>query len=377
MEPVLREARNLLAKGEPFVIATVIDTKGSTPQKPGAKLLVRQDGSGVGTLGGGCVEGDIWFAAKMILSEGGESTVRDYLLNEDIAAREGLVCGGTMYFLIDPVREFGDLTSPVSKIVDAYDGGSSIGQATLLKPSKSKGKVGDKLFLETNGAISGSLGDPQRNQEAATALRNLMDYGRVKSLRTQDGAQVFLEGYTTPASVVIAGGGHIGKSLAPLVKMLGLRLYVVDDRPEFANKVRFPQADGVVVAEYHEGLKQLDIRPNTAVIVATRGHREDDLALEAAARSPAGYVGLVGSRRKTILIYQELLKNGLPLERIQAIHAPIGLDIGAKTPEEIAVSIVSEIVAFREGRPGKPMAIEGRYIQRVADKVAKKVGVPA
>ena len=105
MEDVLREANNLSSKGEPFVIATVIGTKGSTPQKPGAKLLVRQDGSGVGTLGGGCVEGDIWFAAKMLLSEGGDSTVTDYMLNEDIAAREGLVCGGTMYFLIDPIRD--------------------------------------------------------------------------------------------------------------------------------------------------------------------------------------------------------------------------------------------------------------------------------
>lgn len=373
MEPVLREAQNLINKGEPFVIATVIDTKGSTPQKPGAKLLVREDGSGVGTLGGGCVEGDIWFAAKMLLNEGGESQLQDYNLNEDIAAREGLVCGGTMYFLIDPVRDAKDLTAAVGKIVDAYDGGTSMGQATLLKPSNNKGSVGDKLFLETDGSVSGSLGDAKRDKEAVGALKGLMDYGRINYLNTEDGAEVFLEGFTTPASVVIAGGGHIGKSLAPLVKMLGLKLYVVDDRPEFANKERFPEADEVVVAQYHEGLKQLDIRPNTAIIVATRGHREDDLALEAAAMSPAGYVGLVGSRRKTILIYEELLKNGMPKERIQAIHSPIGLDIGAKTPEEIALSIVSEIVAFREGRPGKSMAIEGRYIQRIANKV----GVPS
>ena len=133
-----------------------------------------------------------------------------------------------------------------------------------------------------------------------------------------------------PASVIVAGGGHIGKSLAPLVKMMGLRLHVVDDRPEFANKERFPEADSVVVADYAEGLTQLDIRPNSSVVIATRGHREDDRALEAAVRSPAGYVGLVGSRRKTILIYEELLRHGIPLERLQAVHAPVGLDIGAK-----------------------------------------------
>jgi xanthine dehydrogenase accessory factor len=369
MEEVFREALNLLNKGEPFVIATVVGTKGSTPQKPGAKLLVRQDGSGVGTLGGGCVEGDIWFAAKMLLKEGGGPKVTDYLLNEEIAAREGLVCGGTMYFLIDPVTNPATVLPPVSKIVDAYDGSPSVGLATLLKPSHNKGKVGDKLFIGEDGAAKGSLGDPLRDQEVATALRGLVDYGRIKMLVTQDGAQVFMEGYTTPAAVIIAGGGHIGKALAPLVKMLGLRLHVVDDRPEFANKERFPEADSVVVADYAEGVKRLDIRPNSSVVVATRGHREDDRALEAAVRSPAGYVGLVGSRRKTILIYEELLQHGIPLERLKAVHAPVGLDIGAKTPAEIAVSIVSDIVAFREGRSGKTMTMEGRYLQKMAQKV--------
>ena len=373
MEDVFREALNLLKKGEPYVIATVVGTKGSTPQKPGAKLLVRQDGSGVGTLGGGCVEGDIWFAAKMLLQDGGEATMADYELNEEIAAREGLVCGGTMYFLLDPVSEAASTMSSTTRIVDAYDGSSSVGMATLLKPSKGMGKVGDKLFLAADGSVEGSLGNAARDSQVASILQGMVDYGQVKTLVTQDGAQVFMEGYTTPAAVVVAGGGHIGKSLAPIVKMMGLRLYVIDDRPEFANKERFPEADGVIVADYAEGLKQLDIRPNTSVVVATRGHREDDFALEAAARSPAGYVGLVGSRRKTILIHQELLKNGIPLERLKAVHAPIGLDIGAKTPEEIALSIVSEIVAFREGRSGKPMTMEARYL----NKMAEKLGVPA
>lgn len=371
MEEVFREALNLLNKGEPFVIATVVGTKGSTPQKPGAKLLVREDGSGVGTLGGGCVEGDIWFAASRLLKEGGDPTTTDYLLNEEIAAREGLVCGGTMHFFIDPIFDPAKILSQVDNIVGAYNGSSSVGLATLLKPANDKGKVGDKLFVRKDGVVTGSLGDSVRDNEVANTLLGLVEYGRVKSLVTQDGAEVFLEGYTNPAAVIIAGGGHIGKSLAPIVKMMGLRLHIVDDRPEFANKERFPEADSVVVADYAEGLEQLDIRPNSAVIVATRGHREDDRALEAAARSPAGYVGLVGSRRKTILIHEELLKNGVPLERLKALHAPIGLDIGAKTPEEIALSIVAEIVAFREGRSGKTMTMERRYLQ----KVAKKVGV--
>jgi xanthine/CO dehydrogenase XdhC/CoxF family maturation factor len=147
MEEVFKEALNLLNKGEPFVIATVIGTKGSTPQKPGAKLLVREDGTGVGTLGGGCVEGDIWFAASRLLKDGGEPTLTDYELNEDIAAREGLVCGGTMYFLIDPVFDPASALQPISNIVGAYDGSRSVGQVTLLKPSLDTGKIGDKLYI--------------------------------------------------------------------------------------------------------------------------------------------------------------------------------------------------------------------------------------
>ena len=373
MEDVFREALNLANKGEPFVIATVIGTKGSTPQKPGAKLLVREDGTGVGTLGGGCVEGDIWFAAKMLLKEGGNAQVTDYLLNEDIAAREGLVCGGTMYFLIDPVFDPSTIVNPISNIVGAYDGSSGVGLATLLKPSQGKGKIGDKMFVSKDGSFNGSLGDTYRDQEVMESLKTLVDYGRVQTLVTKDGSEVFMEGFTTPASVVIAGGGHISKALSPLISMLGLRLHVVDDRPEFANQERFPDAESVVVADYATGLTQLDIRPNTSVVIATRGHREDDRALEAAVRSPAGYVGLVGSKRKTILIYEELLQHGIPIDRLKAVHAPVGLDIGAKTPEEIAVSIMAEIVAFREGRSGKTLAMESRYLKKIADKV----GVPS
>jgi xanthine dehydrogenase accessory factor len=373
MEDVFKEAFNLVEKGRPFVIATVIGTKGSTPQKPGAKLLVREDGSGVGTLGGGCVEGDIWFASQMLLKEGGDAKLTDYTLNEEIAAREGLVCGGTMYFLIDPVFDPQTIAKPVTSIIEAYNGDASVGLATLLKPSLGKGKTGDKLLLGKNGSISGSLGDELRDKEAIESLSQLVDYGKVSTLITKDGAQVFLEGFTTPASVVIAGGGHISNALSPLVSMLGLRLHVVDDRPEFANKERFPSAESVIVADYAEGIKQLDIRPNTSIIIATRGHREDDRALEAAVRSPAGYVGLVGSKRKTILIYEELLQNGISAERLASVHAPVGLDIGAKTPEEIAVSIMGEIIAFREGRSGKTLAMESRYLKKLATKVGVTV----
>jgi xanthine dehydrogenase accessory factor len=165
------------------------------------------------------------------------------------------------------------------------------------------------------------------------------------------------------------GGGHVSKATYELAHMLGYRIYIVDDRPQFANKERFPNAeDTIVVPDYTQGLDQVPINANTAIVIATRGHWFDDLALEAAVRTPAKYVGLLGSRRKTILIYQRLANLGVPVERLKQVHAPIGLDIGALTPEELAVSIMSEIIMWRHNGSGGPMTMDERYIDRAVDK---------
>ena len=160
MQDVFQEAVNLLDQGDPVLVATVVRTKGSTPQKPGAKLLVRKDGSGVGTLGGGCVEGDIWFAAKQLMRRGGSAEHREYLLNEDLAAQDGLVCGGTMYFLIDPVYQPDTYLSYAKEIDAAYRGEGSVAVASLIEPGNaSQTPLGAKLFMRENGTTEGSLGD--------------------------------------------------------------------------------------------------------------------------------------------------------------------------------------------------------------------------
>ena len=373
MEIVFREAARLLEHQEtPFVLATVVRTRGSTPQKPGAKLLIRSDGSGVGTIGGGCVEGDIWFAAKMLLKEGGPAEHRDYKLNEELAAQDGLVCGGTMYFLIDPMYRPEDYTPYAQEVINAYEGGPPVALISLLKPAPAKGRVGAKLFVRQDGSTTGSLGDPAWDAHAKKRALELAPYGKEAYLEFGDGAEAFLESYTTPPTLVLAGGGHISKAVAPLAKTLGFRIFVVDDRPEFANKERFPEATEAVVADYAEGMERLPINPNTAIVVATRGHRQDDRALEAAVRSPASYVGLIGSQRKGILIYEKLLANGVPLERVKDIRTPVGLAIGARTPEEIAISIMAEIIAYRHNGSGGPMKMEERRVDRVHAKVNRR-----
>ena len=368
MEAIFREAEHLLQQGDPFVIATVVRIEGSVPQEPGAKLLVRKDGSGVGTVGGGCVEGDIWFAARTILREGGGPQVRDYFLNEESAARDGLICGGTMHFLIEPVVEREPMLTYIREVVQAYQGGSLVALATLLKPSNAGGQVGDKLLVRQDGIVQGSLGEPQRDREAVETAQ-MMDNGKCRYVTTGDGAELFVESYTAPPSLVVAGGGHISKALAPLAKMLGFRLYIVDDRPEFANRDRFPEAEETVVADYAGGLERLPVSANTAIVVATRGHRHDDLALEAALRTPARYIGMVGSKRKLTLMYEELLKKGIPLERLEEVHAPVGLNIGARSPEEIALSIMAEIVMVRLGGSGTSMKLEREHLLKLKEKV--------
>ena len=376
MQDVFREAVNELKKGDSLVVATVVSTKGSTPQKPGAKLLVRSDGSGVGTLGGGCVEGDIWFAAKELMKRGGSARHQDYQLNEELAAQDGLVCGGTMYFLIDPIYRPEDYLTFAAEIDEAYEGGAAVAMASLTKPSAGEAQAtGAKLFIREDGSTEGTLGSEVLDRDAAERALGHMAHGGNEYVTAEGGAEYFVEAYTTPPQLVLCGGGHIAKAIAPLAKTLGFRLFVTDDREEFSNNERFPEADILLVGKPEDALPQLPINPNTFVVIATRGHRFDNVALGAAARTPARYVGLMGSKRKVILIYGDLIRSGLPLNRVKELHSPIGLDIHARTPEEIAISVMAEVLMFRLGGTGQPMALQGSQIDRIAEQIKGSIPV--
>jgi len=369
MKEAVQEAVRLADQGQPCVLATVVRTKGSTPQKPGAKLLVRKDGSGVGTLGGGCVEGDIWYAAKEILRHQGGPEFKDYLLNEEIAARDGLVCGGTMYFFLEPIWDPGEFLPFGHEIMESYESGNPVGVATVVRSDSGRGKIGARILLRADGTTYGTLGDPDLDEMALVAASGVSDLGNNEHVMTHDGVEIFVEGFTTPPTLVLVGGGHVAKATYDLACLLGYRVYVVDDRPQFANKERFPKAeDTIVVPDYTQGLDQIPVNANTYIVVATRGHWFDDLALEAAVKTPAKYIGLLGSRRKTILIYQRLVQQGMPPDRLKAVHAPVGLDIGALEPEELAVSIMSEIIGFRHAKSGGPMKMDEKYFKRAVNK---------
>lgn len=369
MEEVFHEAVKQLNQGDPVVMATVVHTKGSTPQKPGAKLLVRKDGSGVGTLGGGCVEGDIWFAASQLLKRGGGPQYRDYKLTEELAAQDGLVCGGTMFFVIDPVYTPSDYLTFAEEIENAYSGGPSVALATLIDPgTDNAASVGAKLFIRENGETEGSLGTLNLDDDATRRGHELMSMGKNERVKLKDGNEYFIEAYTTPPQLLLFGGGHVSKAITPLAKNLGFRVFVTDDREEFANQDRFPEADIVIADEPKLALPQLPVNSNTFIVIATRGHRNDNVALELAAKTSAKYVGLLGSKRKTILIYEDLLSAGVSVDRVREIRSPIGLDIGARTPDEIAVSILSEILMFRLGGTGSSMQLSDQLLERIVAK---------
>ena len=377
MRDVIQEAVNQLDTGKPCVLATVVRTKGSTPQKAGAMLLVREDGTAVGTLGGGCVEGDIWFAAREILRNEGGPEFKDYYLNEDIAARDGLVCGGTMYFYLEPFREPDDFSDIGHELLSAYDGGEPAALATVVRSEGDTAPLGAKLLLRSDGSIAGSIGTAELDETALEVAARVASVGANEAVTIDDKTELFVEGFTTPPTLVMVGGGHVGKATADLAHRLGYRVYIVDDREDFANPERFPYAEETIVTPYTDWATHLDVNVNSFIVVASRGHWFDDVALESALTTRARYVGLLGSRRKTLMIYQRLLQLGIPRERLAEVRAPIGLDIGALEPEELAVSIMSEIIMARRGGKGSPMTMDDWYLERAERRANRAMSVPA
>ena len=271
MKEVIEEAVRQLQDQQPCVLATVVRTKGSTPQKAGSMLLVRRDGSGVGTLGGGCVEGDIWYAAREMLRNQSGPEFKDYFLNEDIAARDGLVCGGTMYFYLEPMYEPDSFLDIGQRLIDAYEGGDPVGLATAVNVPDGSPNLGAKLMLLLDGSVVGTLGNREVDERAMSACRQVADVGSTDSFTTDEGMEVFVEGFTTPPTLTVIGGGHVGKATADLANMLGYRVFIVDDRPEFSNPERFPYAEQTVVTQYDRWSEDLSVNVNTFVVVATPG----------------------------------------------------------------------------------------------------------
>ena len=358
MDPTVLE--RLLAAGdhgEDCALATIIRVWGSTPRKPGTKMLVTADGSVCGTIGGGCGEAEVRREALAALDC--KSPARYSLdLGNDVAADEGMACGGKMDVFIDFISSTDQASREIfeklyqhlksdqgaSLITITGDGGAGshlIGKKILAGTTAADGVVPEEIVF-----LARTLQMEKGREAWLTACRVAVD-GQ-KSFQVE----LLVESCTLPAEVIILGGGHISLPLTRMAGLLGYRCTVVDDRPSFASRERFPAAYRVVCENFDTALKGLDIGPGTCVVIVTRGHKHDRYCLREALKRPAAYIGMIGSRRKVKALMDQMAEEGFDPERLKSVFSPIGLDIGAETPEEIALSIMAEIVAVRRGRGG-------------------------
>jgi xanthine dehydrogenase accessory factor len=333
-------------------LATVVATRGSTPQKVGAKLLIRADGqSSIGTLGGGCVEGQVWQEAIRALAAGRPSFA-SYELSDDYAGDNGMICGGTMEIMVD-VWTSADLAL-AHRAADALAAGRPCVLTTVIEGEA----IGDKLLLASDNSASSilncDLGDVKSgDDQLAIGIQSAVDGGAL-GLREaavlglpKYNATIFCESLRGQAELLIVGAGHVAQALCQVASFAGFAVTVLDNRARFANHERFPTAVRVLAAEIEPTLPSLTIGPQTYIVIVTRGHQFDEGALRLVVDAPAAYIGMIGSRRKVLLVYKRMIADGYDIAKLRPIYAPLGLAIGAETVEEIAVSIVAELIKVR------------------------------
>jgi xanthine dehydrogenase accessory factor len=351
----------LLESGEQLAFGVVVETRGSTPQKPGAEALFLRDGRIVGTLGGGCLEAESRRRALLSLDTG-EPSLFELHLDEDFGWDDGLVCGGTARVFIQPLGS-ADLDL-FQRLVGLRSERVPVAAAMVVQADCAEW-VGRRCLLDGEQVFATEL--PAElcrclHGNAGAALGHEGAHVRSLQLESQT-VQVFLNPHLPRCTLLIAGAGHIGQALAHLGALTGFDVTVIDDRAEFANRARFPEAREVVVDDIESAVVRYPIDGETYVVIVTRGHRHDAVALRACLDSPAQYLGMIGSRRKIRLIFEQLVEGGYATpERLTEIHTPLGLDIGAVTVEEIAVSIIAEMIAVR--RKGTADRVEAMRVSR-------------
>ncbi len=305
--------------GEVVALCTVVKARGSTPQAAGARMLVLGDGATLGTLGGGCVEAEVRQRALQSLSRRA-SELLTFKLDHDYGWDDGLICGGSMDVFVEVLA----------------------------------GAVASKKY--------------------AASLEDLRE-GRSVELVVEFEDGRFVETIDPPTKLLIVGAGHVGQALAKLSDTLDFATTVIDDREDCASIERFPTSVRIV-GDIEAELAQLAIDEQTYIVIVTRGHRHDGRALAAVINSKAKYIGLIGSKRKVKTIFDDLLSQGVELDRLLRVHAPIGLELGAVTVPEIAVSIASELIAVRRGRenlPAGPMKFDTSHLKDLLSKNLTKL----
>ncbi len=339
MRSLLLELDDLLRAGRAVCYTALVETRGSTPQKAGAAMLVFPDGSQRGTLGGGCVEAEVKRRALQVL-ERGDAELLTFQLDSDYGWDDGLICGGRMKMLVDPLRPGGDF-SYYRKLADQLLAARGCTEAVALDDHGDT-KAGDRWVIDDAGDV---LVSRRGNATPDCVLASLRDLSTRPRPYVANGVS-FLP-HLSRCRLIVVGAGHVGQKVAHLAHDVDFDVWVVDDREEYCNTLRFPDARRLIVAPFDDALKGLDIDRDTYCLIVTRGHNHDEEALAHLAETPARYVGLIGSKRKIKLIFADLLQQGISAEALRRVYAPLGFDIGSQTVSEIAISIVAELIAHR------------------------------
>jgi len=357
MKDIYRKVVELFGENRLSVLATIVKQTGSAPRGMGTKFLIMKDGSFVGTIGGGLLEAKVLEGAKKVFETRLPERLSFVLKGVDVAGTD-MLCGGDAEVFLEPLSpehhthlEMMERSLEIQKL-----GGSGLLVLSVLPDLWKTGQV-PKLFLEAEGTKIGSLPGMEDIQEGLVADMPRLLKGRQPTIAIfQDKEGNRLEFYLEPIMsdpvLYVFGGGHVSLQIVPLASLVGFKVVVIDDRPEFADSRKFPQATKVLQYPFEGVLDKLSVDGSSYLVIVTRGHLHDKTVLTQCLKADAKYIGMIGSRRKVAILFKALLGEGFSQDNLDRVHAPIGLDIGAETPEEIAVSIVAELISTRAGRKG-------------------------
>jgi xanthine dehydrogenase accessory factor len=361
-DQIWSEALRTLERGQTFALATVVNVRGSTPREVGAKMIVREDGQ-FGTIGGGCGEAEVFRKARVLLQEGGEGRITEVDLTGDFDQKEIGTCGGIMDVFVDLWAPGQDL-SIARQLADAADHSEPAALLTVVDSGPETAlQIGSRSFIDpaqpsaSNSPIqlpTGALAQiVEHTNDAIPALLEIDAAGALRTTTRVDrngSARLFVDPIVGAQRLIIVGAGHIAVPLCELGAMLGFHVTVIDDRASFANRERFARADEIIVKPFKAAIESLALDGHCYLLSVTRGHAFDEETVRAALMQPCGFVGMIGSRRRVKATLERIGETGVPAERLDDVHAPLGVAIGAETPEEIAISIMAEVI--RERRTG-------------------------
>lgn len=336
MREVLVDVDRWLAAGERVALATVVQTWGSAPRKVGAKMAMTPAGAMSGSVSGGCVEGAVYEAGLAVLATN-QPQLLSFGVADETAWEVGLACGGKIRVFVEALNAGG-----YGLVRDLVKDDRPVAVATLVSGENS----GGRLVVDSSGVVADGVPAGLAEQIAALSQTALAE-GQHQRHKLANGQELFIDVNLPAYTLIIVGGVHIAITLAKMATLLDYRTVIIDPRRAFGSVERFPHADQLIQAWPKKALAQLNITSSTAVVMLTHDPKIDDPALLVSLSSSAFYVGALGSRRTQAKRYERLLAGGVPAGQLDRIHAPIGLNINAQTPEEIGLAIMAEIVATR------------------------------